>query len=44
MNQKDFRAPSAGQVIRTPTGYVAFVPAKLPPALTYDTQFMLSLS
>ena len=44
MNPKDFRAASAGKVIRTPTGYTAFVPAKLPPALAYDNQLVLSLS
>ena len=44
MNPKDFRAPSAGKAIRTPTGYMAFIPAKLPPTLTYDDQFVLSLS
>lgn len=44
MNPKDFRATSVGKVIRTQTGYVAFVPAKLPPTLTYDNQLVLSLS
>lgn len=44
MDPKDFHAPSAGKVIRTPTGYTAFIPAKLPPTLTYDAQFVLSLS
>ncbi len=44
MNPIDFRAPSAGKVIRTPKGYSAFIPAKLPPTPTYDTQFVLSLS
>ena len=42
MNPKEFRATSAGKVIRTPTGYTAFIPAKLPPTLTYDDQFVLS--
>jgi cell filamentation protein, protein adenylyltransferase len=44
MNPKDFRTPSAGKVIQAPTGYVAFIPAKLPPAVTYDNQLLLSLS
>ncbi|MGZ9274898.1 MAG: Fic/DOC family N-terminal domain-containing protein [Nitrospira sp.] len=44
MNPKDFRAASAGKVVRTPTGYTAFIPAKLPPTLTYDDHFVLSLS
>lgn len=43
MNPKDFRAPTAGNVIRTPTGYTAFIPAKLPPTLTYDDQLRLEL-
>ena len=41
---KRLPSPSAGKVIRTPTGYTAFIPAKLPPRLTYDGQFVLSLS
>ena len=44
MNPKDFRAASAGKVVRTPMGYTAFIPAKLPPTLTYDDRFVLSLS
>lgn len=44
MNSKDFRAPRAGKVIQTPKGYSAFIPAKLPPTLEYDNQFVLSLS
>jgi Fic family protein len=44
MNPKDFRTPSAGRIIRTVTGYSAFIPAKLPPPLEYDHQFVLSLS
>ena len=44
MNPKDFRALSAGKVILMPTGYAAFIPATLPPALTYDHQLVLSLS
>jgi hypothetical protein len=40
------RLPSqnAGKVIRTPKSYSVFIPAKLPPTLTYDTQFVLALS
>jgi len=44
MNAKDFRAANAGKVIRTPTGYAAFVPAKLPPTLTYNNQLVIALS
>ena len=44
MNPIDFRAPEAGQVITTLTGYVAFVPAPLPPRITYTTELVRSLS
>lgn len=44
MNPKDFRAAKAGKVIKLPLGYAAFVPAKLPPTLTYDNQLVLALS
>jgi Fic family protein len=44
MNAADFRDPSAGTVIQAAGGYVAFVPAPLPPAIAYDTDLVLSLS
>ena len=44
MDPKAFRAPAAGNVIRTLTGYTAFVPAPLPPALAYSEQVVLALS
>ena len=44
MNPKNFRAPAAGKVIRTRTGYAAFVPAPLPPDLAYDPDLVLILS
>jgi len=44
MNPKGFQAPSAGKAIPTPTGYAAFISAKLPLTLNYDNQFVLSLS
>ena len=44
MNPKDFRVPAAGKVIRTRTGYAAFVPAPLPPDLAYDPYLVLLLS
>ncbi len=44
MNPQDFHVTNAGKVIKTPTGYAAFVPAKLPPTLTYDNQLVLALS
>jgi Fic family protein len=39
-----FSAPEAGRVIRSPTGYFAFVPAALPPELHYDDELVLALS
>ncbi len=44
MNRSDFRAPEAGRVVRTPQGYSAFVPARLPPKLAYDSELALALS
>ncbi len=46
MNPKDFLAPEAGRVIRTPTGYHAFVPNPLPPNISWtdDLVRMLSLA
>jgi Fic family protein len=35
MNPKDFHDPSTGQVIRTLSGYWAFIPAPLPPQFTW---------
>lgn len=36
MNASDFRCPDAGRVVRTPSGYTAFVPSPLPPRIEYD--------
>lgn len=44
MKSEDFRAPQAGQAILTTKGYWAFIPAPLPPAVTYDAQLVLALS
>lgn len=44
MNPADFRAPSAGRIVQAPGGYAAFVPASLPPALSWDTRLVLALS
>ena len=44
MNPEDFKNPSAGKVIRHGTGYHAFIPAVLPPALTFDHDLVLMLS
>ncbi len=44
MKPEDFHAPQAGRVLRMPTGYAAFVPAPMPPSLTYDADLVLLLS
>jgi cell filamentation protein, protein adenylyltransferase len=44
MRPEDFRSPKAGRVIRSHTGYWVFVPAPLPPELTYDPDLVLALS
>jgi Fic family protein len=44
MNPADFTAPEAGQVIRSPRGYFAFVPAPLPPSIRYDDTMVVALS
>jgi Fic family protein len=44
MNPDRFRDAKAGLAVRTLRGYWAFVPAPLPPALTYDDKMVLLLS
>jgi Fic family protein len=44
MNPDDFRSPEAGKVIRTSSGYHAFIPAPLPPDIHYDLDLVLALS
>lgn len=44
MKSKDFQASQAGKVIQTSKGYAAFLPAILPPALQFDSQFIMVLS
>ncbi len=44
LNPEDYKNPAAGKVVQTPQGYAAFVPAPLPPALTYDADLVLALS
>src|SRR5436190_24385061 len=44
MDPTAFKAPEAGRVIRMPQGYVAFVPAPLPPALEYGADLVRALS
>lgn len=44
MDPKQFTCPEAGRVIKTSTGYWAFVPAPLPPPIRYDAGTTLLLS
>lgn len=44
MNREDFRAPGAGSLVEAAGGYLAFVPAPLPPDLVYDADLVLALS
>lgn len=44
MNPADFHAPSAGRLIQASGGFTAFVPAPLPPMLTYEGPLVLALS
>jgi len=44
VNPADFRAPEAGRVIRARGGYHAFLPAPLPPKLSYEDDLVLALS
>jgi hypothetical protein len=43
MKRSDFHAPQAGRVIRMPTGYLAFIPAPLPLAITCTPEIVLAL-
>ncbi len=40
---QDFKSPLAGRPVKTSTGYWAFVPAPLPPAIAYDATLTLLL-
>ena len=44
MRHEDFHAPLAGRPVKCAGGYWAFVPAALPPNLTYDPALVLLLS
>jgi len=44
VNAEAFRAPRAGRVVRTPQGYLAFVPAPPPPPIVYDDGLVVVLS
>jgi len=44
VDPKAFASEATGRVVKTPTGYWAFVPAPLPPPINYDTETALLLS
>jgi len=44
MKPADFRNPEAGKAIRTKTGYWAFIPAPLPPAIAWTDMLVSALS
>ena len=44
MKKSDFSIDAPGEVIKTLQGYLAFVPAPLPPALVWSNQLAASLS
>lgn len=44
MNAAEFHCPDAGRIVQTINGHAAFIPAPLPPTLTYDSALVLALS
>ena len=44
MDKNDFLSQKAGQAVFTPKGYWAFIPAPLPPEISYDSHLVLALS
>lgn len=44
MNKESFHSNDAGKVILTPKGYLAFIPAVLPPTILYDQHLVVALS
>ena len=44
MDEAQFTSPDAGRLITTEGGYVAFVPAPLPPNIGWDDELVLTLS
>jgi hypothetical protein len=44
MNISDFRCSESGRIHRSIDGIDTFVPAFLPPAISYDPQLVLALS
>ena len=44
MDPSEFHAKGAGRIVTTPEGYAAFVPAPLPPRISYTKDLVLALS
>jgi Fic family protein len=44
MDPSEFKSPKAGRVVTTVDGYAAFVPAPLPPKLTFTRELVVALS
>jgi Fic family protein len=44
MDPSEFQARGAGRIVTTPEGYAAFVPAPLPPRISYTKGLVLALS
>jgi hypothetical protein len=44
VNPQDFKSDRAGRVVKTISGYWAFVPAPLPPVIEYNSELSLLLS
>ena len=44
MDPSEFHAPGVGRVVSSPEGYAAFIPAPLPPRISYTKGLVLALS
>ncbi len=44
MDPEEYRASEVGRVVRTQTGYWAFIPAPLPPSITWSSSLVASLA
>lgn len=44
MDPSEFHAPNAGKIVTTEEGYAAFVPAPLPPRVSYTKDLVMALS
>ena len=44
MEQSDFKQKAPGKIVKTSTGYYAFIPAQLPPKINWSDQLLSLLS